>query len=186
MEVVGRRNFGKLEAGAVQKQWLFGTRDCETWRLFRIATDRPLQGTLRWGSLLGPAPEVAFSIARSAKVCVFANTWELLLTNLDGSNAADVRVVVLDTHESVFPVFEEPAAEVNSPGRSHTIPSEVRFDTADQALAGALVELLDVDGTVRASITQTRLPPWIPLGSANSVRVTSAAPYRLVWRLQTV
>lgn len=188
MDVLGRRQSASLPAGAEGIQWIKGHQACEGWRLLNITTDRPLRGELRWGSALGPAPAAVFSVARSVKVCVFCQTWELLLSNLDSASDATVRAVLLDAQESVCPTLQEAFAEANT-ARSHTIPNwatDVRLDTADQALTGALIELLDADGTVRASITQTRLPPWIPLGSAASARVTSAAPYRLVWRLQTV
>ena len=188
MDVLGRRRSESLPAGAEGVQWIKGHQACEGWRLLNITTDRPLRGELCWGSVVGPAPAAVFSVARSVKVCVFAQTWELLLSNLDGSSGANVRAVLLDAQDSVCPTLEEPFAEAGT-ARSHTIPTwatDVRLDTASQALSGALIELLDADGTVRASITQTRLPPWLPLGSAAAVRVTSAAPYRLVWRLQTV
>ena len=188
MDVIGRRQLAVLPAAAEGVQWLTGHAGCAGWRLLNITTDRPLQGELRWGSVVAPAPAAVFSVARSAKVCVYAQTWELLLSNLDDTDPANVRAVLIDSQESVCPTLEEPFGEATA-ARTHTLPTwatDVRLDTASQALSGALIELLDADNTVRASITQTRLPPWLPLGSAAAVRVTSAAPYRLVWRLQTV
>ncbi len=185
-----RRKVAVLDAGAQGVLWLAGQVDCEGWRLINLTTDRPVEARIQWGGVYGNAPEARVTVSRSTKLCVMAQRWSITVDNLDGDNDVQLRAVVLDAHETLCPTFEERAAESPSPDwADHTIPAwatDVRLDTTDQALVGATLQLLDPDDAVRASATQTRLPPWMPLGSAHKVQVQCAAPYRLVWRLQTV
>jgi len=175
----------RLQPGATETV-LRGQGECDAWRTLHIAADRPVEVELLWGSVAGQLDPAKVTVSRAEMLCVWAAWWQVNVTNLDASNEARVRAVVVDQHRSLSPVFEQRKPSAHPTAATHDVPAwaaEVRLDTADQALLAATIELLDVDDQVRASITQTRLPSWLPLGSAASVRVTCEAPYRLVWRL---
>lgn len=175
----------RLQPGATDEV-LRGQGECDAWRTLHIATSRPVEVELLWGSVAGQLAPAKVTVSRAEMVCVWAAWWQVNVTNLDSSKDVRVRAAVVDQHRSLCPIFEQREPKAHPTAATHDVPAwaaEVRLDTASQALLAATIELLDTDGVVRASLTQTRLPSWIPLGSAASVRVTSEAPYRLVWRL---
>jgi len=162
--------------------------DCERWRLITITTDAPVSARLTWTGATGVAEPADVSVARLAMASVWASTWRVVITN-PGPKPARVRASVADLtyQRAVTPTLEQQFVAAPSPSAvTHTIPrwaTDVRLDTTDEAMLGALVELLDSNGVVRAGVTQVRKADWIPLGLADAVRVTSAGQYRLVWRL---
>jgi len=175
----------KLTAGD-SKEALKGRTSCDAFRLLHIATDRPVEVTVEWGSDIGHSDPVTFSASRAESICVWAAWWRVVVKNLDESNVAKVRVGVVDQHRICSPYYETRHDEAHPTAASHAVPAwarAVRFDTDEQALMAAVIRLKDSSGAIRAGITQSRLPAWIPLGSAATVEVTSQAPYRLVWRL---
>jgi len=183
---VARSKTERVPAGGTEVV-LRGQADCDAWRTVHIASDRPVEVELVWGSVAGQLDPAKVTVSRAEMVCVWASWWQVNATNFDGSGEARMRAVVVDQHRSLSPVYEQREPLAHPAAASHEVPAwaaEVRLDTASQALMAATIELLDADGNVRASLTQTRLPSWIPLGSAASVRVTCEAAYRLVWRLR--
>jgi len=165
---------------------LRGRDQCDAFRVLHFVTDRPIEVTVQWGSDIGQSDAAVISVARAESVCVYAAWWTIEVTNLDAVNAAKVRVGVVDQHRVCEPYYETRHPSAHPAAASHNVPAwarEVRLDTDDQALMAAIIQLKDSAGTVRAGLTQSRLPAWIPLGSAATVEVTSQAAYRLVWRL---
>ena len=159
---------------------------CESWRTFLVTTTGPVDVTLQWVSSAGVNADVTFTASRTTRVCVWASSWVLSVQNL-GANDIVVRASMVDIFQpDVKPTFEERADLTGIGTRTHSPPAwavDVQLHTDDQAMTGAVLELLDSDDVVRAGVTQARQPDWLPLGGAASVRVTSAAPYRLLWRL---
>ncbi len=192
MGTTGRSAAGTTVAAGASTSLLVG-RDrsvCEGWRTFLVLTTGPVDVTLQWVSSAGVNSDVTFTASRTTRVCVWASSWALDVQNLDASADVLVRASMVDTFQpEVKPIFEERFAETGVGTATHTPPAwavDVRLNTDDQAMTGAVVELLDCDDVVRAGVTGARQPDWLPLGGAAAVRVTSAAPYRLLWRLSLV
>lgn len=188
MQEFQRRNVMSLEPGAQDSLVLKGRAACDDWRLFSFVATGPIEVKLGWVGDASPGGEPAvISVSRAESVAVRASGWDVWATNLNPSANTGVRVGLIDQHRVCRPIYEQRFASASPAARSHVIPPfarEVRLDTEDQALMASIIQLIAVDGsTVLAGITQTRLPSWIPLGSAATVEVTSAAAYRLVWRL---
>ncbi len=184
----GRSAPAATVAGGASVELLVGKDHsiCESWRTFLVTTTGPVDVTLQWVSSAGVNADVTFTASRTTRVCVWASSWVLSVQNL-GANDIVVRASMVDIFQpDVKPIFEERAPATGIGTETHTPPAwavDVRLHTDDQAMTGAVLELLDSDDVVRAGVTQARQPDWLPLGGAASVRVTSAAPYRLLWRL---
>lgn len=154
------------------------------WRLITIDTTQPVELSFRWRSG-GITQEARLTVARGARVCVYAISLEIAAKNLNPLNGAEVKIGIADTQEHTCNVCEVvgEAGTVNVPLPNHAY--RVRLEMSDPAqLSTATLDIQDGSGTLRSRTFGDRQPDiGVLLGGASLVTVTSGCSWRLIFTL---
>ena len=161
----------------------------DAWRIVELfsGSDLPFDAELAWSAGSGAGASARVTVARAARVAVFARSVRIAATNrADAVNR--VGVTVADGFAATRNAWEHAAAHV----AVSTIPippfaESVRVDLADPALAPlAAVRVLDGLGAVVAAYPVDQQPALgVPVGGARALELDLAAPvsFRAVFTL---
>jgi hypothetical protein len=154
------------------------------WRLIMVDATQPAELSLRWrGGGVTQAARV--TVARGARICVYAISLEMTAHNLNPSEASEVKVGIADTQEHTCNVCEVvgEAGTVNVPLPSHAY--RVRLELSDPSLLSlAMLDVKDGGGTLRSRTPGEHQPDvGVLLGGASQVIVTSGCTWRLIFTL---
>ena len=166
--------------------------ELDTWRIVDLfsRTGLPFDVDLHWSAGSGAGARASISVARCARVAIFANSLRILAANQAGS-PNKVAVTIADGYAATRNQWEIAGRHfaAQSPKAIPIPPFSdfLRLDLADPALApGAEVRILDAFAVVRAKYTVDQQPPsGIPLGGAGSIELALASDvdFRAVYHL---
>ena len=164
----------------------------DTWRIVDLfsRTGLPFDVELHWSAGSGQGAKAVISVARCARIAVFASTLRILVSNQAGA-VNRVAVTIADGYAATHNQWELAGRHfASSSPKTISIPpfaDFLRLDLADPALApAALIRVLDAFGIVRAAYTVDDQPPTgIPLGGAGSIELALASDidFRAVYHL---
>ena len=161
------------------------------WRIIELfsKTGAPFEVELAWSAGSGAGASVKLTVARAARVSVFARSLLVRAANLSSAENR-VGVNVADGHAVTRNVLEVRGALVENATKELPVPAfatGVRLELADASLLpAASVRISDGEGTLRSVTTGDEQPSsGVPLGSAGKVEVlaTGATAYRAVFFL---
>jgi hypothetical protein len=180
-----------VNAGPKPVALLVGEADRDTWRIVELfsGSGLPFDAELRWSAGSGAGAEAWVTVARAARVSVFARSVRVTATNL-ADKVNRVGVTVADGFATTRNHWEHRA--LHSAGFLSRIPvppfaDVVRVDLADVALSPlAAVRVLDGVGALLATYPAPLQPPGgIPVGGASALELELAAnvSFRAVFHL---
>lgn len=163
---------------------LVSEAELDTWRIAEVfsRTGRPFEVELAWSAGRGSGATAQLTVARSARVCLFARSLRIAAANLSNEKNR-VGVTVGDG----FAVTEN-QLEVRGDGLGGEVAVPAfarlaRLDLADSSLlATTRLRVIDGLGVARAEVHAASQPPaGISLGGASAVEIL--APARVEWRV---
>jgi hypothetical protein len=169
----------------VHKLLLSAGADGATWRIIEAfsRTGAPFALDASWSAGSGSGANARITVARAARVCVYARALELRAANLS-SNDNRIGVTVADAYAVTENQWEEPGAGNQGAEVDVPIPpfaARVRVDVADPtALSNTLVRLYDGVGTLRTRLAASNLGAGLPIGNGGRLTVTLNA--NVNWR----
>lgn len=157
---------------------LKGEAELDTWRIVEVFSKSglPFDLHLAWASGGGSGAEAKVTVARSARICVYARSMRLVAENLcDKPNR--VGVTVADGYAVTRNQWEQRGAVVEGSPLALQVPpfaETFRVELADPTtLASTLIRLRDGVGTTRALFSALLQPAaGIPVGGAATVEVS--------------
>lgn len=178
-------------SGPRSVELLRGEADRDTWRIVELfsGSGLPFDAELSWSAGSGAGAWAFVTVARSARVSVFARSVRIAATNLAGQ-VNRVGVTVADGFATTRNQWEHTGAHVSGVLSTLPVPpfaDTVRLDLADFALSPlATVRVLDGLGELVASYPVPLQPPaGIPVGGASALELELPADvaFRAVYHL---
>ncbi len=169
-----RASLGASGSPAATREVLTGEAFEARHRIVDLQGGAPFDAELSWSAGNGLGNTARLSLARAGRVCVFARTLRVTITN-QGSDANDVNVSVGDGYAQTRN-FKEHLGQGNQQFQPFEVPPfalNVRADTED-ALKRSLstLRLVDAFGNVSTTLTLDQLPPGgLPVGLARTVEI---------------
>ena len=169
---------------------LVGEAERAVWRILELfSAGLPFEVELSWSAGSGAGASAMVTVARAARVSVFARSVRIVASNLcDKPNR--VGVTVSDGFATTHNQWEHRADHVSTTPSRISIPpfaQTVRLDLADPALSPlATVRVLSGLGSVVAAYPVLQQPqPGIPVGGASALELALAADvaFRAVYHL---
>ena len=165
--------------------------ELDTWRIVEAfsLTPAPFDLELAWAAGAGSGAFAKVTVARSARICLFARALKIRAGNLaDKTNrvcvtVADGRTTTRNQWEVRGNANEQQPEVIEIP----PFATHLRLDMADPTqLPGADIKVYDGLGTLRANVAGNAQPgAGVPVGGAGKVEVTvtGASDYRVVFTL---
>ena len=157
---------------------------CAAWRLLELSGDRPFDLEAGWSAGDTTGLSVTCTVARSARLCLYATSLDLRVRNRAPA-AGKVSVVIVDTFLPTENVHQTDG-DATAGTTLAVLPAAVslRLELANpDGLPNARLRLLDPDGTVRADLSAASQPSaGVFVGGAASIEVVSPQSR---WRLLT-
>lgn len=163
----------------------------DTWRIVEVfsRTGAPFEVELAWSAGSGSGAVAQVTVARSARICIFARSLRIRAGNL-ASDTNRVGVTVADGYGQTRNQWEHRATSPDQ-GVSQEVPippfaRSVRLEVADPTqLPGSTIKVFDGEGTLRATVAgDTQPESGVPVGGAGKVEVEAGATaYRAVFAL---
>ena len=182
-ELSVRAEHTHLPAGAESVRSLIAEAGRARHRLVELQGTAPFDAALRWSAGSGLGNAVRFSLARAGRICFFARTVQLHLSDRSGLDQ-DVSVAVSDGSSRTHNVLDQIGTGDGSWQRFAVAPFAlaVRADTHDRSKRStARLRLVDAAGLPFATLRINELPDaGLPVGLAHSVelRVPLQGPMR--------
>ncbi len=161
------------------------------WRIVELFSGdgAPFQAELSWSSGSGAGAAARLTVARAARVAVFARALRVRVGNLSGSTNR-VGVTVADGHAVTRNVLELRGQLAENAAQAIPIPpfaQTVHLELSDAALLpGAQVRVYDGQGTLRSTTAGDAQPSGgVPIGGASKLEVLAAgaSAYRVLFDL---
>ena len=165
--------------------------ELDTWRIVEVfsLTPAPFEIELAWAAGAGSGAFAKITVARSARVCVFARALKIRAGNLaDKTNrvcvtVADGRTTTTNQWEVTGNANEQQPENIEIP----PFAKRLRLEMADPTqLPGSDIKVYDGLGTLRGKVAGNAQPgSGVPVGGAGKVEVTTtgASDYRVVYTL---
>lgn len=148
--------------------------DADTWRLVEVFGAVSFDLELSWAGGAGAGASARVTVARSARICVFARSLRLVARSLAlrpgrvGVTVADGQVATANTWEARRDALPDVPTVFEAPPFAHT----ARLDLLDPLIPVGL-RLMDIEGKALASVPVGRP---VPLGSAVALELVAPAP----------
>jgi hypothetical protein len=163
----------------------------DTWRIVEVfsRTGAPFEVELAWSAGSGSGAVAKVTVARSARICIFARSLRIRAGNLS-SVVNRVGVTVADGYGQTRNQWEHRETspdqgvvqEVPIPPFARTLRLEVADPTQ---LPGSTIKVFDGESTLRSTVAGATQPQsGVPVGGAGKVEVEAGATaYRVVFTL---
>ncbi|TNE90363.1 MAG: hypothetical protein EP330_08590 [Deltaproteobacteria bacterium] len=189
-----------LGTAPAPKRVLAGEDRCGKWRVVEALGTAPFDLQLRWSAGSGTGAEATVSVARSARICVYARSLRALAVNRspeantvsvlvsDGETpTANMQTLVLGPGKSTYAVGVPSFARsvrvdlgAPAPGRRST-RSDLTLPSLPAPPTPPVLGLLDAYGRVLSLTPLDQQPSaGVPVGAAQSVVVSAGSPSLLV------
>lgn len=169
------RRANALELGPGKSSTLLDAEaDGDTWRLVEAFGAVPFDLELAWAAGAGSGASARVTVARAARICVFARSLRLVARPLV-PRAGRVGVTVADGHVQTANAWEaraDAAPDLPTVFEAPPFAHAARLDLLDP-LGVASIRLMDADGKALAGAP---LGTSVPLGSAVAIELVTAVP----------
>jgi hypothetical protein len=155
-----------------------------TWRIVEAfsLSDLPFELNLSWSAGSGAGAEAKVTVARSARVCVYARGLRIRAGNLAdetnrvGVTVADAYAVTENQWEATGELIQLAAAVVPAEVGVPPFARRVRVETADSAqLPSATIKVYDGLSVLRSTVPGDQQPAeGVPIGGARAVEIAAA------------